>query len=196
MAVVRRPRPEPVTLPLDEDWEVVATFARAPGRLVIESLLVRPIDGLPSLSGLTSEVLRKVSLGRILQAANPGLPAGALEEDPSDEDLGKATRVLLRMIAQQLHRGPGSAEANARALAAFAQAYLDLTEAGERHPIAALAEEFGISSGTAAQRIKTARSRGLLTSPEPGRVGGELTQAGRQLLQDVQDMRNRGQEKS
>lgn len=71
-----------------------------------------------------------------------------------------------------------SAQRGMAEYAALAWAYADEARRGNAKATAAVAQMTGSSPAVAAQRIKEARRRGLLTPGQQGRASGEVTQLG------------------
>ncbi len=78
---------------------------------------------------------------------------------------------------------PGAAGRDDLEYALLAERYVALVAAGVRNPIAILAGQDNKGRATIRNSIFTARDRLLLTSVGDGRVGGELTDKSRALLE-------------
>ena len=80
-------------------------------------------------------------------------------------------------------RRPGRAGTPDLERARLAARYVELCRSGPGAAKALAAEEH-CSTANVRNRLNTARSKGLLTSPPPGRQGGELTSYARRLLSE------------
>jgi hypothetical protein len=125
--------------------------------------------------GLTTTALRAVAVSQ--------LAADALRESRKWELVG-----LTLMSAGMLPgNAPGAHGRDDTYYARLARMYLYLVQARHPRPVKELADFFGVSVRTTESQIREARNRGLLTRPEPGRSGGELTDKARDLLKEQGD---------
>lgn len=106
------------------------------------------------------------------------------EDDPDDETSTDARATMLRKLAQDfLDRGrPGAAGRGDAQYAAIAAGYVGMLDAGEAHPVAALAADLSLSEKTIRNYLFKARERGLLTSLGRGKAGGQLTNKAKEIL--------------
>jgi hypothetical protein len=156
-------------LPGHDKWTITAHFVEQDGAWVIDQLTISCTDNTVPPGGLTTRLLRDVSLGVL---------ARRLERRPLGSLLRPANH-----IAQQHRRDPHPGRRGRDDLYYSCWAALYHQHAQQsQHPIATLATELGISQARVRDHIRNARNRGLLTPAPRGRSGGELTDYAHQLL--------------
>ena len=100
-------------------------------------------------------------------------------------DLVGGAKVVEQLLApwRVNTRGSGKARDDI-AYAALAFRYVQLVNAGERHPAKALGQQLGMSPVTVSQRIREARNepRNLLSESTPGSAGGQLTDKAQRII--------------
>ncbi len=116
---------------------------------------------------LDYDVLRALPTATILTEIDDLLERAAIRREFGKVDLGRKT---------------ASAELDEYVLAQIAGMYCRLQRGG-RSPVKRLAEILDVPPAKATRHVLHARQHGLLTSPGRGRVGGELTDKARQLLE-------------
>ncbi|MEV4483642.1 hypothetical protein [Micromonospora coxensis] len=131
-------------------------------------------------SGLTGKSIRSLPIGELLATARRAA---------SSQRVGMTGAKALPFVrpsdlrmAPFLTDGRGRRERADEAYAGLALEYALLVEDGDRSPSKTLAEKFGGSGGTWANRIAEARRRGLLTPVRVGEAGGALTAKALRLL--------------
>ena len=130
----------------------------------------------------TAEELRRLPLGALLRRAR-GLVSGSVDQGPA------ATSGRLRIVdldranlAAFLVDGRGRQKRTDEDFARLAWEYVLLVNEGDPSPAKTLSERLGGSAAVWANRISEARRRGLLTTPQPGEAGGQLTDNGEALM--------------
>jgi hypothetical protein len=147
-------------------------FVPRGNRRVIEQVSVQPMGARLPDTGVTTEALRAVRLGKI--------QAELAEIIARSERAG----VLDQRLAREFRKrpSPGQSPRSDREFAVLAQMYVELL--GTAHPVKELARKLGYSEQTVRNMLNEARKRKVLTRPtKRGVAGGELTSTARQLLE-------------
>lgn len=196
----RLPHPPDVVLasePLGDDlddWVIVLAFRIGAGRTELVAHLVcpRPDDytlkwlgsigrGLPldevPHRRLSSRVLRSAATTDLQHKARQAIRQLEAPIGPG----GQGWMVPIGTTGDPERRPRGSRGTGDARLAQVAARYVDLC-LESRSPVKDLADELGLARNTASSYLFRARERGLLTSDERGRPGGELTPVARGLL--------------
>jgi hypothetical protein len=145
-------------------------------RREVVSLTMTPLDEVPP-GGITRRALDRINLGAILgeiRAEHDRLDERGFHMSPAlKRSVGKA-------LAAQPHPGPrGFPDKHYAVIAAD---YVDrVVIRGE--PLARFAKRHHMSAARIRNILTTARDKELLSKAPPGRVGGELTDKARQLLE-------------
>lgn len=165
---------------LPKGWDLAAVIGEDErGRQGLRALCLLPSGdavkftegGVMPAAGVTVSLWRSVPIGEFTDEA---LRISAQVEE------WQATDEREWQEAWATRRGPpGHPD---KLYAELAQQFLTYVASGNRAPLERLAGVNGWPRATAARRIREARSRGLLTSPSKGQVGGELTTRAGELL--------------
>ena len=183
-------------------WTVKYRFVREAGTYSLAEIHVKPSGRMPP-GGLASRVWRGLAPLAALDAfeaerrrAEDWANEQARWEEASGlaDESTRARRDASSEFFEKMRRSTGSMKAT-RARpgrrprpdaihAAAAERYIDLIATGR--PIVELARELGLEPAGAADVIREARRKGLLTSPaSPGKAGGILTPKARRILKGV-----------
>ncbi len=137
---------------------------------LVNRLLSQPPPTDTPDGGITARMVRLLKVGDFQAQARARL---AFSSAPGWDDAEK-------------RRGPRRRQD--RYYAELAQRYVHKVEQeGSVDPAIALAAEDFVSVAAMRNRLGTARNRGFLTRPGRGRIGGYLTPAGRQVLDETED---------
>jgi hypothetical protein len=130
----------------------------------------------------TAEDLRRLPLGALLRHARR-LVSNPVDQVPH-EMVGRLRIVDVdsARLAAFLVDGRGRRKRTDEDFARLAWEYVLLVNEGDPSPAKTLSDRHGGSSAVWANRISEARRRGLLTAPEPGEAGGQLTDRGEELM--------------
>lgn len=165
----------------EEAWRVGFRLTRSgpgAGEWRAAEFTVQQLD--EPASGLTGKTIRSLPIGELLATARRAA-SSQRSGTAGAKALPFARPSDLRM-APFLTDGRGRRERGDEAYAGLALEYALLVEDGDRSPSKTLAERFGGSGGTWANRIAVARRRGLLTPVKVGEAGGALTEKALRLL--------------
>jgi hypothetical protein len=162
-------------VPLGDGWFAEYSWRLQGAQLTLTGLRV---TSEPEGQGLTSDVLRRLTLGRH-DAILRGLLARQLR---TGAGLSPAARQALglELPAPPTRSGPGAWPAIR--YAKLAQSYVEAVEAGSREPVATTARKHRLSTTQVRDALNRARKRGLLTAQKQGSAGGRLTPAARKIL--------------
>ncbi len=135
--------------------------------------------------GLTTSTLRHALVPEAVQVVTAQLRSPAFLRKLRDffgDDVLHALG-LLDVREARAHRGGRPPDFSDQESAQWADRYVRLVEAGERHPIAALAT-MELPATRVREIIRGLRDRGFLTAGTRGRAGGQLTAKSRALLRE------------
>jgi len=190
-------------------WTCAYRIAEQDGHPVLGELCIYPSDirrkpwssrpTAPPRGGITTRLLRKLSLGRH-SAVVRGQIDEAASESPEGPGTGESSSVedfnreLVRALGFQApddrgrgttprRRGPGRPGRPDTFYARIAERYVKELEEGNPHPTAAVASDSHYSQANVRDMVHEARARGLLSpAPRKGLPGGWLTVRARELL--------------
>ena len=176
-----------VEIELEPPWTAIVHVESQTGTPVIASVEVRPtrpltLDAFLTLEpetapacGLPAKVYGSLSFSEVRSAVREALHR-------IEPDLLALHGLDSDDIDRELHRrGPRGREPVV--YAKVAQVYADLVFQGERYPVRVMADRSKrFTYDQLHEMVRGARSRGLLTQPGRGKVGGELTDEADRLL--------------
>lgn len=183
-------------------WAIAGRFATdAEGRRVLCELRVMPAEGAelptggsaadPPAGGLTARDLRRLKIGKLARGLERHLDATEYRpEAPTRRETLYAPPEVVELLGSRKRRPtrPGRRGHPLEFYAEAARAYVE--SLGSRQPVVEAARALGEAWGCEPPSIRyvrglldSARRRGLLTRPQPGRAGGELTEKGRAALE-------------
>ena len=163
-------------------WVVYGSIVQAAdGTLVIESLSIGPaFEGQLSRKdddiacGVTSQLLRLLSPPRLLAETVERLLQQRHQLEKLAHQGARPMPDRQRAVYNKIASGRRTpAPSAASQIEAIARYYLQLCELGSRHPLPALAREFGITRTQARDRIHKARELGYLKHGKQGRIHPE-----------------------
>jgi hypothetical protein len=180
-----------IVLPLGADWEAHVRLEPEDGHPVVAELRVVPWvhwrDDEPATTppgGLRARQLRKLNLGAAVDAAYEELSFHFRRGADPDLTVGRHIhRFSEKAVAEPRH--PGRRGRDDSFYATLAADYADKCKGGSRRPVKDLAKALGDTYTDTYVRdlLSEARRRGLLTRPQRGFAGGELTEKGRKALE-------------
>jgi len=160
----------PVAHPLYPGWLFDVAFL--PNGLPVGFTMKHDWVAAPAEPVLTARLLRRLPLGEIQEAARRGLMKHSLAPLPPEH---------WEKVFVESPR-PGRAGRGNLELAQVSSAYLRQVAGGSSSPTHDLARDMNISPGHLRNLLGAARRRGLLTAPQSGKAGGELTAKALTLL--------------
>lgn len=135
----------------------------------------------PDAPPVTARFLRRLPVGEIQQVARRGY-LEATRRFPLRPDLPSHWEKVFADCPR-----PGRAGWRDADLAPVAAAYVDKVHSGTPRPTEELAREMVVSTSQLRNLLYLARCRGLLTAPQSGKAGGELTEKALTLLREDTD---------
>lgn len=195
-----------VEVPLADGWVAAYRVQVKSGRPVVSEVRVIPDEGDRTLHGEWSHEPRSVPAegvpGSALRKVRVGDAIRLFKDLERRWEMEFGSEMTERIFHRhgvrpraEVGRRPGRAGRSDEFYVRWAEAYIDLLAKGSRSPIKDLAahppvkiEGFGTSQQGDAQAavraiIQEARRRDLLSKPPRGKAGGDLTQAGLELLE-------------
>jgi hypothetical protein len=188
------------------DWKVRAVVEPTESGPVISSLTVQPAypaleSDLPA-GGLPARAIRRINPGELVDLASDRAAAdraGVAELSArfaSNDTVGDWLGAMAEMTASlaKPRKRAGRSGNGLVHYALWAARYVQKVDAGERHPIAALARDHRKELGRTQAKAETyirdtitdARRRyQLLTNPGQGRAGGQLTVKAHRVLEGI-----------
>jgi hypothetical protein len=114
--------------------------------------------------------------------------AGLVSEARSHLNFGVLSDFTNDWSGVDAERRPGRRGRTDTYYARVARDYVELMEQGDQSPVATLARRKCLDAKTVSNLLGAARLRGLLTPPpRRGRAGGQLTEAARRLLANINE---------
>jgi hypothetical protein len=158
-------------LPNHPDWAYRATFEVGRFKLQLIKLTFFPATMSRPVGGLTTSVLRNVSLEYLYEMARQVLAL--------PPEVGPALEIQLDAASRVRRSGrQGRSDTEYAQLAAK---YVEEVGRGPK-PIPRLSERLHVGESSLRGMLNVARGRKLLTDAPPGQAGGELTQKAKDLL--------------
>jgi hypothetical protein len=186
----------------DRDWLVILVLAPVAGEASIVEVHVEPMPAHATPAALSGQMLERfrhlADRDRPTQGMNAGtlrrIPLGTMaaeigERQRETDALGArhhGSRFVIEMPAGKGSLGVATPADLFQLLDLFTAArYVELAQSGRPRLLEQLAEEFGVSVSGVRARLARARRAGLMTPARRGVAGGELTDLGRQLIEQA-----------
>ena len=177
-------------VPIAPGWSAhVCADKNSAGNFVVTELKIFPTSDESRDEGLTSSVIRKISLNQLFQVVQKDyrdIDIEYLLDVPDENAQIVRSRWLKEISGPWPRKGRNSHDVSLYAKTAFF--YVAELRENPNAPLVTLAEKLKVNRETVARRIDKARQLGLLTSPvkktlAAGKPGGTLTDEAKALLE-------------